>query len=197
MALCIGLRQRGFPSMSGMPIAGAFLERRAPPRRCRGHHELAPPDAHRVTEACARPARRGVTSRRRNDTGSRASSSDSRTSLPVSMRPQVDALTNSESASPSNRPLPDRDLVRDQRRRYPHPGCAAAPPRHIGTTPSCGAGRYCCRRTRCRSCLRAGCEPRRRVRSRRDGLPPVGIGQPRGRGAARGRRFSRPQGNAD
>ena len=87
-----------------------FLDRAA-------HDELVAHDAHRLTERGAqhRLAEAAGDARQRSRAGSCKSASLGRTIRPVSIRPQVEALTNSDSASPRcAAQSPRGDLVGDQ-----------------------------------------------------------------------------------
>ncbi len=91
---------------------------------------------------------RRATRRRRKDAGSRISISESRTSLPVSIRPQVEAFTNSESAAPRwSDHCPIAILSAIRRSAVSASGMrSSASARHMRTTPSCEARPYCCRK---------------------------------------------------
>ena len=88
-----------------------------------------------------------VTRRRSTVAGSRSSLSAGRTSWPVSMSPQVEALTNSDSASPRySDHCPVEILSAMSRSAVSASGIRnSASARHMSTTPSWDARWYCCR----------------------------------------------------
>ncbi len=101
---------------------------------------------------------RRATSRRRNDAGSRISTSDARTSLPGQHEAPGRGIDEQRiRLAQVVRPLADRDLVGDQpvrrfRVRYAQQRLGEA---HRARRPPARRGRTAAGRTRCRSCLRA------------------------------------------
>ena len=117
----------------GIAIAALLRRaRRAPAPRSmvRPMHELAAEDAHRLRDRLADDrlagARDQARRRRRRRPAPRASSR--RTSRPVSIRPQVEALTNSDSLCPRWRSQSAAAILsRISGRRSRRRECAAAP----------------------------------------------------------------------